>query len=306
MTGTAVHSAHPHVARSAPVLEVSAAGIFAVGDAVPARNGYHLTRHLTDGYIPSQCYVFKNGGTALVMDGGLALHRDTVAAGLAALLKDGAEKRAFLASRWEPDAIINLPMAVEQLGLRKVYAIGELSPLDFFTGLEEAAARASLGIADSGLQLASIMPGDVLEIGALRLEVLRTSLRLLLTNWFYERTTETLFCADAWCLLAALERPELVRRAPLTQEISPKSVERALLSKFDWLIGADPSKLIDDLKALQAEKGIARVCPTLGGIIEGPAAVAEVFESTCTALKTLSRMSRSPVLENFDWGLCKA
>jgi len=286
------------------VAPIAAEGIFAYGDTLSADGSVSFIRHLHGGHVPVQGYFFRGGGRSLMMDGGLAVHRERIISSLAALLEQG-EAPSYLASRWEPDAIVNLPDLVKRFGVRKVLSIGELSPLDFFTELEQATARGQLALAGPGISRQSLRPGDIIEVGDLRLEVLRTSLRLLLTNWFYEHRTGSLFTADSWSLVTTA-RGDLRVRATDRSQLSQSKIERSLTSKFDWLIGANPVELVADLENLVTTRRINRICPTVGGVIEGADNVRLVFERTVAALRSLSSRSQPSALANAGWQKLKA
>ena len=121
-------------------------GIHAVGGAIsgdlpPSWSPKHAGR-----WLSVQCYVVQNGGETLIIDTGLAVHRAEILSGVGALL-DGAVPRMTM-TRWEPDAIINLPDFVAQIAIKSDVLAGPLNPLDFFQGLVSASA-------DSGIDAAT-------------------------------------------------------------------------------------------------------------------------------------------------------
>jgi len=246
------------------------------------------------GMIPVQGYILRDGASWLMIDTGLAVHWPLIADGIRRTLGDTVERR-LITTRREQDCMINLPAILREFGVNEALYAGVLNPLDFFEGVEENDAAARIE-ATPGLKATRIAPGVVTPVGGLRLEVLRIELRLLATNWFYERETRTVFCSDAFGFLtrpgsswssgfSRLHKPD---EAPLRAE----DAALFLSAKMDWLIGIDPMPIIRDLDAVQAARPIERLCPGLGCVIEGEAAVREAFDRTREALVTLGKRQR--------------
>ena len=157
--------------------------------------------------------------------------------------------------------MLNLPWIMRDFSVQQVLYAGPLNPLDFFQGVEDAEIVGRLGAAGAS-RAAKITDGSVTEIGALRLEVLRTELRLLATNWFYEQVTQTLFSSDSFGFLAAdIPGSRINSRA----DVDPAAIARFFGAKMDWLVGIDPAPVIADLDRLQASRPIARICPWAPG-----------------------------------------
>jgi hypothetical protein len=248
------------------------------------------------GLLPVQGYILRDGGSWLMIDTGLAIHWPLIARGIAQTLEGTAERR-LITTRREQDSMINLPAILGEFGVSEVLYAGVLNPLDFFEGVEETDAAARIESVP-GLRAARIAPGTVTEIGRLRLEVLRVELRLLATNWFYERETRTLFTSDAFAFLtrpAAAWSPGLSRlRAPGEAPIRAEDAALFLSAKMDWLIGIDPAPVIRDLDRIQGAYAIDRLCPGFGCVIEGEAAVREAFDRMRDALVLLAARPRTP------------
>jgi hypothetical protein len=248
------------------------------------------------GLLPVQAYLLRDGADWLMIDTGLAVHWPLIAAELGRTL-EGASRRRLITTRREQDCMINLPAILREFGVSEVLYAGVLNPLDFFEGVEERETVARIE-AVPGLRASRIAPGVVTEIGALRLDVLRIELRLLATNWFYERQTRSLFTSDAFAFLARPAEawaPGLSRMRGAAE--APMRAEEAALylsAKMDWLFGIDPAPIIADLDAIQAARRIARICPGFGCVIEGEAAVADAFDTVRAALRLLAARPRMP------------
>ncbi len=284
------------------VLEIVPGALYAVGGGISSDISVSWIPAGLGGWMPVQCFVFRDGTDAMVMDCGLGAHTAEIQAGLRAALA-GVTTPKLLVSRWEPDSMANLPWLIGTFAIREVLSYGGLDPLDFFDGFEIAAAQSQAAAAAGSARLVPIAPGDVLEVGALRIEVLTASLRLLLTSWFYEHTTRSLFTADSFGFLPNPAGPFPFLARPAADQSSPAALRRSLLTKFDWLAGAHTEALIADLRALCRDYPIDRVCPTFGGIIEGRENVIRLFNSAVSALEDLSNEVPARALAGFDWQL---
>lgn len=296
---TAASAARP-IMLPRSVAQVVPGKLYAVGAAVPHTASVSWIEERAAGFTPVQCFVFLSEGRAMVMDCGLAVHAAEVGAGLDALL-EGFSSPRLLISRWEPDAMGALPWLVERYRVPEVLSYAGLNPLDFFEGFEDAVARSTVDAQAGTAQLVPILPGDTIEHGAMRIEAISPALRLLLTMWYYEASTRSLFTADAFTLLAnpLAARPFVAR--PAASELTSAAMQSCLRTKFDWLVGAHVEAIIADLEGIAGRYEIERICPTIGGIIEGRGAVRQAFEATIAALRALASEPRQSAVAGFDW-----
>lgn len=270
----------------------------AIGGVVSVPNRISWMPKQPAGWLPVQAYLFRDPERALLLDTGLTVHRPALAQTLKRLVPARTRLDCLL-SRWEPDAIINLPWLIEMFGLRSVHSVGELNPIDFFASFDEATTQAQAAVSSRGAKLVSVAPQDVVRVGPFEIEVLRTSLRLLVTNWFYERTTRTLFTTDSFGLLVNPREPALFKAS--RGQISVQEMTDYLALKFEWLAGADSAGLVADLRQLRASRPIDRICPMSGGIIEGAALAGRIMDATESALKELAARPQRHSFAGFDW-----
>jgi hypothetical protein len=239
-------------------------------------------------HLPVNCYVLRDGAEWLAVDTGLPVHWAVLQPALAATL-GGTRRRRMLNTRREQDCMANLPAMVRALGITEVPYVGVLNPLELTGMLEEEEIRQRIA-AMALVRAVRLAVGEVLEVGRLRIEPLRTLLRLLATNWFHEHTTGTLFTSDAFAWLVRAAPDALVRGA---EPMRPADLAHMMSAKFDWLIGIDPSPILADVDALFATRRIARICPGWGLVIEGEAAVREAHACLRDAITLLA--ARRPV-----------
>lgn len=242
------------------------------------------------GWLPVQGYALRSAGSWLMVDTGLACHWPLVAAGVARTSR-GCRERRLITTRREQDCMNGIPALVGEFGLREVLYAGVLNPLDFFEGVEEADAVGRIE-AHPGVVATRIAPGVTAPVGELELEVLRVELRLLATNWFYERRTRTLFTSDAFAFLSR-PSPGMSRlRAPGEAAMRAEDAALFLSAKMDWLVGVDPEPVLADLDRIEAGWPADRICAGFGLVIEGREAAVAAFAAVRDALRILGRWER--------------
>ena len=270
--------------------------IFAVGGAVAATRPTTWIAPGLAGQLAVPCYVVVSEGAALLIDTGLAVHWETVRAGLDALLA-GVPRRALIMTRREPEAISNLPAIVERYALDAVYCGGVISPLDFFERVDTLSTSMHIR-AIAAAELQWLLPGADLQVGPYCLEVLPTTLRVLPKNHLYERRSRTLFASDTWGLLPQAEGGVGVVRTDELLGVS--AITDYLRYRFEWLAGIDTAPMQQEVAELLASRPIDRICSSFGCVIEGRELVGTVLRRTVAALQALSREPRMPRLRQLD------
>ncbi len=271
---------------TAAVTALVPGSVFAVADSVPANRSTSWIAPGLAGALAVPCYVLVSQGSALIIDTGLASHWDSIRDGLDAVLA-GVPKRAAIMTRREPDAISNLPAIVERYDLNAVYCGGVISPLDFFERVDTTSTAGHIrSIAQS--DIAWLQPGNVLQVGRLRLEVLPTTLRVLPKNHFYESRSRTLFASDSWGLLPQARTGPLEVVRTDVPGLSTPAILHHLRHRFEWLAGIDTAPMQDEVSHLLTTRRIDRICSSYGCVIEGSALVTSVLQRTLDALRSLS------------------
>ncbi|POR51945.1 hypothetical protein [Bosea psychrotolerans] len=283
--------------RPSAVTDICDGRIFAVSGYVPAARPATWILSGLEGHLAVSCYVLIDGGHAMIIDTGLAAHRDEVGRSISWLLAD-CRRRELIMTRREPDAIINLPFLVKEVELDAVFCGGVLNPLDFFERVDQKSLESHVSaIAHASVEWAK--PGSALPIGALSLEILRTTVVVLPKTHLYEQRTGTLFGSDTWGFLSQLGTSSLDIVTAWDERLSRGSIARYLRHKFDWLCGIDTSVIEADL-ALLKQYDIRRICSTYGGVIEGALLASRVIDETIEAVQLLSREPIVDRLKGFD------
>jgi hypothetical protein len=282
-------------AASSGISEVCGGAIYALGGQVQA--GPMCSSwipHSVHGWIPFQCYVLKDAGDLVMLDGGLPIFKESIRAGLKVLARD-SHLRQFLMTRRELDTILNLPWIAQEFEFQSIRCGGDLNPIDFFALMDDAALDVQIRSLVS-LPFEFLRPGEVIRVGSLSLEMIRASLMVLPTFWFYEAATRTLFTSDFWTFVSqenATEGP-IKRVAP--EDVTAARILESLDVKFDWLRGIDCSGLISELEAIFKDRVVDRLCPNFGCVIEGRDAVRRVVSETVCALHDLAGYRRPSVM----------
>lgn len=238
------------------------------------------------GWLPVNAYALRDGAEWMVVDTGLPAHWPELHAALAATLA-GTTRRRMVNTRREQDCMANLHAMSRAFGIAEVPYVGVLNPLDLLEDIEAQEAKARIE-AMAPVRAVRIAPDEVLEVGRLRLEPLRVTLRLLATNWFHEHVTGTLFTSDAFAGLTRPSPDAPILRGAEEPGPDPVILAHAMSAKFDWLTGIDPAPILADLDAVFAGRRVARICPGHGCVIEGEAAVARTLAAMREAIRLLA------------------
>ncbi|QIB33114.1 MBL fold metallo-hydrolase [Ancylobacter pratisalsi] len=271
----------------ANVTEIVPGQLFAVAGFVPAQRSTSWIMPGLTGQLAVPCYVLRDGDEALIVDSGLAIHRDELFRGLDAVLA-GTTHRAFAMTRREPDSIINLPMLVQRYQVSPVYCGGALNPVDFFERVDQRNTELHIhAIARTGVTWVS--PSETIAVGRLRVDMVRTRLCVLPKTHIVEHATGTLFGSDSWGSLTqpATGAVDIVRQEDA--RLDRAALAGYLAHKFDWLLGIDTSLVADDVASLAMRYAVQRICPGYGAVIEGASLSRRVIQETAAAIHLLAR-----------------
>jgi hypothetical protein len=135
--------------------------------------------------------------------------------------------------------------------------------------------------------------GEGIPIGGrARLEPFETPLRVLPTNWFYDRQTRTLFCSDTFCGEVSETADIRTSRDVVSESEMITRLSRDLTRKFDWLVRSDLSGIIEYLERYFGERRIDILAPTRGNVVVGSRAVDLRLRALIRALKNLNEAHR--------------
>lgn len=285
---------------SGPVtmLEIEKGRLYAVSGTVPTGSGVSwIPPHLT-GHMPVSCYVLMDAGHALLIDTGLPVHREAIGVALGGIMKQ-ATRRDMIMTRREPDNIINLPPFIPRLQLETIYCGGIIDPLDFFDKMDEANTAAHIE-ATSQKRPSWVVPGACVKTGGLSVEVLRAEIRVLVTTYLYEETTQTLFGADSWGLVTQPSPQGLSIVRNFDERMTAPEIVKHLQDKFEWMRGAKLDVVKANVASVMKGRRIKRMCPTFGCIIEGEDTIHHLLDETIKALEILESYPPFDRLRGFN------
>lgn len=241
--------------------------------------------HGREGFEPINCYLIKDGSHALLVDTGVAAHRDLVVQQLKELIGDRTPLSIFL-TRFEPDCLTNLAAIVENFPVEHVYGGGVSNPFDFFDDLSTDEQLRH----DYQVDIVRKMPGDVVQLSDQRtLTLVVTSIRLLATFWAYDHETRTLFTSDTFghMQVSGIDEAPVFSKANDTATID--TVRQHLLTKFDWLSGAEKEPLQKDLQDIFDQFPVEVIAPTHGGVLKGAETISRHYQFMQQVLSELDQ-----------------
>jgi hypothetical protein len=220
-------------------------------------------------------------GRPLLIDTGIALHRQEVLGQLAAFDLAPGSLTVFL-TRAEYDTIGNLGAVHAAFGIGSLVGGGAVNIYD---GYNEVAGFAEIW--DRRVQLARVLPGEGvgLGMGADRLTAISAPIRVLATHWVYDPETATLFTSDLFGH-AVLPEPSAV---PVVDsgELPGGGIDTVrghLEAKFAWLRDARTEAVAAALADVFERRPVDTIAPAHGCVLRGRAAVRRHYELLQAAL----------------------
>ncbi len=278
-----------------PAIELLKGELFLLGDAeqIDDRLSWYPADYYGQ-YVFYNSYLLRSGRECLLVESGVVPHHPTMRRQLRGLLAEGDSLNRIAVTRNEPECVCNIPNLVNEFNIEAVHSLPLMSSLQFLRGRDLRAASfdvraAELQLLEFGVRCIPAEGGKGIPIGGkARLQVFETPLRVLPTNWFYDRQTRTLFCSDTFCGETSETRDirtstDVVSECEMTARLS-----RDLTRKFDWLVRSDLSGVIGDLERYFGERQIDILAPTRGNVIVGPRAVEVRLRALIRVLKNLN------------------
>jgi flavorubredoxin len=253
--------------------------LFALGATVPNDGRISWVR-AAGGHVPLNCYLLRQGGHGWLIDTSLPMIEDAVVAQARSFTGLG-EVELILTRCVEFDSVGNAEPLVHVLPINVAYADFEPTEWMYFRAPWAPPTRE----VEPRLlpQNAPLMPAHGREIF-----VLHTRFRLLATAWLYDADTRTLFTSDAFSHVLATEPTQRTVTAD-TDTTSAEIVYEHLMTKFDWLSGAETGPLRAYLDGVRQRWPIEIIAPSYGCMIVGEELVDRHFELIDAALEELQR-----------------
>jgi flavorubredoxin len=252
--------------------------LYALGASVPNDGRVSWVRANGRGYIPLNSYLLKEGDHGWLIDTSLPIVEQAVVS-QARLLGELTDVELILTRCVEFDSVGNAEPLLHVLPINVAYAAFKPTEWMYFRAPAHAPARAVEP---------RLLPTNAPLITPHRREifVLNARLKLLATAWVYDAKSRTLFTSDAFSHVLAWEPGQ--RIVTTTDDTtSPAIVREHLMTKFDWLLGAETGPLRRHLREIRRRWPIDIVAPGYGCVIVGAQLVERHFEMMDSALEEL-------------------
>jgi flavorubredoxin len=209
---------------------------------------------------PLNCYLLRRNERAILIDTGVASHREAVLGQLWDRLPLDEPLSVFL-TRPEPECAGNLGAIHRSKPIEEIVAVA-VNPFDAYEEGVEGAVRIN--------KLPSSVVNTVYFGDPPLLRVVPTLIRILSTYWLYDAESGTLFSSD-WFGHTCLPASDMscVIRSDTSDATTYDSARRHVLAKYWWLPHADTSPMVKFLMDLFDELDVRRIAPTHGCILEG-------------------------------------
>ncbi|MGD9988288.1 hypothetical protein [Pseudonocardia sp.] len=262
--------------------ELVADGLHVLGGSLPSDGRISWLPPGAGSHTLVNSYLLLEEDGALLIDGGVPADRERLGRQLDAVLPATRPLSIFF-TRFEPDCVANGAWLMGRHEIENVYGAGVSNPFDFF---DDIAQRETIR-AEHSAELIRVPAQGEVPVGRSRsVRLVAPSLRLLATSWAFDSRTGALFTSDTFGhvqLRSADDRRVL--RSDDDDDTTVESVRRHLLTKFDWISGADPEPLRKDLQAIFEALDVLVIAPTHGCPIVGRAAVERHYRLMLAALE---------------------
>lgn len=219
------------------------------------------------GFASMNCYLLIEDGHALMIDMGLAAHREALLAQLDSLIDRATPLSLWSLRIGEFNSIGNVCPIVERFNVVSICA-----------AVPAAGRWVDLHTMDATLQTALdtrvVKGGDVVNVdpsGHRAVDVLPAPLRLLPTNWAYDRATRTLFTSDAF---THAWREELAQPCCIAAGEADPVTERGVRDylrdgRFWWVEQADTRPIQAEIQAIFDRCDVDVIAPGFGCVLRG-------------------------------------
>lgn len=212
-------------------------------------------------FQPISCYLLKKPQAHVLIDTGVAAHQSSVVPAVAREL-EGTNYLIACLTRSEPECAGNLLAIHEKVPVNELVTATVANPFDDYSSL--VAQSVKLTTFPFGAP-ASFSVGEPPI-----LEMFLAQFRMLLTVWFFDEDTGTLFSSDVFghTDLGSSDAPPIITSST-TDRTTYESAREHILAKFWWIPKAGTQPLCDWLKKIFAERRIETIAPAHGCVLMG-------------------------------------
>lgn len=228
----------------------------------------------TTGFEPFNIYFIEADDALLLLDTGVALHRQLVLDTIRARL--GGRRLVVFNTRSELECIGNMGALMDSFDHVQVVTACPLNPFDLVHRRQPQRIHAPTTF---------LAFGDTLEdFGFPSFRALRPAIKMLGTSWVYDADTHVLFTSDSFGGDLMASAAEARIRDQVEDAPTQAQLRASMIAKFDWLQAADRPMLREVWDTLFARHEVAVIAPNHGRIQRGRAVAARALADYREAL----------------------
>jgi flavorubredoxin len=252
--------------------------LYALGATVPNDGRVSWVRADGGGHIPLNCYLLREGHHGWLIDTSLPIVEEAIVS-QARSFRDLTDVDLVLTRCVEFDSGGNAEPLLGVLPINAAYA--DFKPTEwmyFRSPWAPPARRVEPRLLPVNAPLTPSHGRDIF--------VLHTRVKLLATAWLYDTGTRTLFTSDTFSHVLATEPNQRIVTTD-DDTTSAEIVHEHLMTKFDWLSGAETGPLRRYLRETRERWPIEMLAPAYGCMIVGTDLVQKHFDLMDAALEEL-------------------
>jgi len=262
-----------------------------LGGMIPLDERVSWVPSTANGWQPSNCYLLTEPSGALLVDSGLAIHRDLVLDGLTdALGKNGSLSIFF--TRGEMDCVSNLEPISEKFDISQLFTGGVVNPFDAFDEVNRLRYKGRRQQIDVRSEGGDAMPRTPkIQVSPTRVFEIESPLfRLLPTFWGWDATTGAVFTSDVFThgVLSDVTNSRVID-STTDDPTTVDDVVRHLLAKYEWLRKASTAPLQEWLADRFATLQPEIIAPTRGSVLQGRTVVKRHLQLMLDALGKVNK-----------------
>ena len=241
----------------------------ALSDLVPIDERITWHKPGRRGLEPFNEYLIDGGDRALLIDGGIGLHVDSIIATLREVLRG---RQLFLyATRIELECIGNFGRLIDafpevRLVTANVVPLPALFHMPDFTATRAPARKMAMG-------------DTLAELGFAHIKIYQGPVRMLGTSWLWDSRSRILYTTDYFNTDMLRSENESILRTTAEDLPQPRDIHETLLRKFDWLAFADMGVPERDWNTIFSAVNPVAIAPIHGRVSFGRDIVRAAVES---------------------------
>jgi flavorubredoxin len=244
------------------------------------------------GYSVSNCYLIKEGKSALLLDSGLSAHEASIIAQIRLLTPSDTLLSVFPLRINEYMSVCNVEAIAQNFNVEQCYS-----------GNPDAALWVDFGrrsdaddISPYSLKTTLVSRAETLRVGDVRaIDVFQAPIRLINTRWMFDQNTRTLFTSDSFSheWSDSLDGPWSLSADECTT--TADHIRSFLLNtRYWWMEGGKTTELRRKLGSVFEKYPIETIAPGYGRVLRGRALVERQYKMFDEVLARLDQSVIAP------------